>query len=106
MDNGFGCELVSHKGKVFKFDDLHCMVKYTQITESQSTDYKYIAINPLDAKGKLYPTDSAFFVQSEELRSPMAGNIGAFSTLKAAEKYISQDTTAKQLTWQDVLEAF
>jgi copper chaperone NosL len=98
MDNRFGAELVTTKGKVHKFDDLFCLNKYYQMQQSKDADFQYILVNDYLQKGNLIDLRSAHLLTAEALRSPMAGNMAAFSSmekLKAfqAEKQWQTETT-------------
>jgi copper chaperone NosL len=98
MDDRFGAELVTIKGKVHKFDDLFCMNKYYQMQQSKDADYRYILVNDYLQKGTLIDLRSAHLLKTEVLRSPMAGNIAAFSSLEKlkafeAEKQWQAETT-------------
>lgn len=102
MDKKFGTELVSQKGKVFKFDDAACMVKYMQVSNQEDAQFKFIVFNGVDAPGELLGVEEATFVYSGEMRSPMLGNVGAFKDPKKANDYLKSDTTAQMMSWEEV----
>lgn len=77
VDPKFGGELVTDKGKVFKFDALECMVPYLQ--ENKSTPYSHKLGIAYDEPGELKSVDNLVFVFSENYRSPMGGNLAAFN---------------------------
>lgn len=89
-DTRFGAELISKKGKIFKFDAAECMVKY--INKGKISE---------DEVGKLYVIDYTqptvlvdallvTFLISENLSSPMGANLSAFLNRSTAEKYLSE----------------
>lgn len=82
MDDRFGAELVTTKGKVYKFDDLFCLNKYYQMQQAKDADYQHILVNDYLQKGTLIDLRSAHLMKEEALRSPMGGNIAAFSSLE------------------------
>jgi copper chaperone NosL len=103
MDSKYGCELVSKKGKIFKFDDLSCMVKYMKINGETSTDFAHIVVNQFDKPGELIETSTAFFLKSPKYQSPMMGNIASFTRLETVDKAIEKDTLAVEYTWDELL---
>lgn len=103
MDSKYGCELVSKKGKIFKFDDLSCMIKYMKINEETSTDFAHIVVNQFDNPGEFIETSKAFFLKSPKYQSPMMGNIASFTNLEKVDKAIGNDTLAIEYTWDELL---
>ncbi len=85
MDDRFAAELVTTKGKVYKFDDLFCLDKYYRMQGSKEADYRHILVNDYNEQGTLIDLRKAALLKAEALRSPMAGNIAAFSSLETLE---------------------
>lgn len=101
MDNKFGSELISEKGKVYKFDDLSCMVKYMKSAKTIDNNYKFILVNDFQKSGELIDCKSATFMKNESFRSPMRGDVAAFSSRDAAKAF-----GAELLTWESVFALF
>lgn len=98
MDDRFAAELVTNKGKVYKFDDLFCLDKYYRMQGSKESDYGHILVNDYNEQGTLIDLRKAALLKAEDLRSPMGGNIAAFSSLEKlkafqAEKQWQAETT-------------
>lgn len=88
-DPKFGAELVTDKGKIYKFDAMECLVPYM---EENPAEYAFIMGIALDQPGELISVDSLHFVISEQINSPMGGNIGGFLTeFPTGEKLMSWD---------------
>ena len=102
MDNKYGCEVVTQKGKVFKFDDVSCMIKHINISEQTPKDYAHIVVNSYDKTANLLDVNKAFFVVSPNFSSPMMGNTAAFSNEKQASEIIKKDSLAKKYTWNEL----
>jgi copper chaperone NosL len=66
-DKRFGGELVTQKGKVYKFDSLECLNKYMNL---HSDDYKIYVVDSMH-DGNLIEAEKANFEIRSELRSPM-----------------------------------
>jgi len=84
-DKRFGAELISKKGKVYKFDDLHCLLEFKKENTVKSEDTQSIYVVDFEAPHSLVQLDNAFLLQSEALRSPMGSNIAAFVTENALQ---------------------
>lgn len=78
-DARFGGEVVTQKGKVYKFDDPHCLLSFLKSESVKKSDIKTVYVVDYTSH-KLIPASTAFFYKTEQLRSPMNGNIAAFST--------------------------
>lgn len=74
-DPGFGGELVTDKGRIYKFDATECMVDYVYENDIEFSDKLVIAF---DDPKKLHPVDSLSFVIDEKYKSPMGANLAAF----------------------------
>ncbi len=100
-DKRYGAELVSPTGKTYPFDAVECMAAYVQAHAEQAGEMERWVV-PFDAPGTLIPADSAFFLHSPVLRSPMGQNLTAFgpgtSRAAAFESY-----GGEVLTWPQVL---
>lgn len=83
-DNRFGAELVTKKGKVYKFDDLNCMLQFYHSSDIDPNDFAHKLIINYEAPGIFLNADEAFYVKSSEIRSPMASEVAAFETYDKA----------------------
>ena len=99
-DLRFGGELITQKGRVYKFDDAHCIISFYEANASK-TQYSRILFSDFDVPGKLINLKEAVLLKSDALRTPMGGNIAAFSSIANMEKrnelYKGQHTTWEQL---------
>ena len=101
MDNKFGGEVVSTKGKTFKFDDTNCMMNFVNSGELQENDVAHYLITDFASPGILIDAKNALYVRSEAIKSPMAGNIAAFHKENILKSYNST-WKGQQLTWNDL----
>lgn len=85
MDQKFGAELVSSKGKIMKFDSGECMLAYLK-AEDASASAKKLVVNYANP-GELIEADGAFYLHGGSINSPMGGNLAAFKTSSEAEKF-------------------
>ncbi len=78
-DNRFGAEIVTRKGKVYKFDDTHCILDFLKSKDIEPANIKNIYITNYSGTHQLIDVKNVFLLSSPELRSPMGGNIAAFN---------------------------
>ncbi len=107
VDDKFGGELVTKKGKVFKFDDIKCMISFLNSTDGK-VDYSYeLVVDYAHAADEfdLIPSGDAFYLQSPEVKSPMAGNVAAFK-IKAEQQNYQTKWSGSVMSWNEVKEAF
>lgn len=87
MDKQFGCQVVNTKGKHFNFDDLSCLAGFLVTDIISPEDIGGIYVPDYTGSHELIEGARMYFVESERLHSPMAGNIAAFSIKDSAQHY-------------------
>lgn len=102
-DQRFGAEIVTKKGKVYKFDDTHCIVEFLQSKAIAENEISKIYLVDFTTAGKLIDANTAFLLKSDDLKSPMAGNVASFASKESRTK-ISQQYKGYELTWKDLLK--
>lgn len=98
-ESRFAAELITVKGRVYKFDDLQCLLQYGASNKEVTVKNYYVG-NFLEEK-QLIDVTTALFVKHETLRSPMGGNTAAFATQKAAADYASKNQ-AEIIAWKEL----
>lgn len=98
-DGKFGAELVTEKGRVYKFDDMHCMINYHK--ENATAKVKAFYIHDFNQDNILIPAETAFYVKDGEINSPMHGNIIAVSTKEEADK-MANKFNATPISWKEI----
>jgi len=99
-DKRFACELVTEKGRAYKFDDVTCMMSYKNDNKDKMTNAHFYINNYL-LPNDLLLSDKLTFVEGENVSSPMGGNIAAFTNKDSAETY-SVRWNAKIINWQTI----
>ena len=101
VDPKFGGEVVTKKSKVYKFDDLVCMVRFLQSgTLNEEEIAKKVIIN-YENKDEFLDVSKTVFWTSPELRSPMGSNTAAFSSRQAADK-VKAGKEGQVFTWDEL----
>lgn len=97
-DLRFAAELITDKNRIYKFDDVVCMMEYIS---SDKKVYSHILISDYDVPNELCKTTSVYFVKSASLKSPMGGNIAAFKNEKQASIYANKWNTVIE-RWESI----
>lgn len=101
MDNKFGAEMVTQKGKVYKFDDLNCLMSFYNSGSVPSTEVKHVVVVDFSNPAKLIDARKALYVQSESIKSPMASSVAAFGASANLEK-LNEAWKGTVLTWEEL----
>lgn len=103
MDHRYGTEIVTEKGKVFKFDSVECLVEFLQ--ENESEEFPLILLTPFDKPGKLVDARESRVLHSPNLPSPMGMYLTAFETEATALSF-KDSHGGKVYCWKGLLERF
>lgn len=102
MDNKYGTELISTKGKVFFFDDLTCLLEYKKANTGTEIKEGSIYISDFTGSGKLLSPESAAFAKGGNLRGPMGGDIAAFASKADRDAFI-KDNKSMAVEWKTIV---
>jgi copper chaperone NosL len=101
MDHKFGSEVVTAKGKIFKFDDVTCLNSFLKSEEVPSDQVSEIVIVDFAKPGVFIDARNAYYVTNEEIKSPMGSNTAAFASPEAVKAINPKwDTSVRR--WEDV----
>ncbi|MFA7273952.1 MAG: nitrous oxide reductase accessory protein NosL [Crocinitomicaceae bacterium] len=98
-DGRFGGEVITVKGRIYKFDDLFCLLNY--IRENKRVKFAGYFINDYAKNNQLIDAQKASFVVSKALKSPMGGNTAAFESAKTADEFAMKAKTSV-LKWGEL----
>lgn len=82
MDNKFGTEIVTKKGKIMIFDSDECMRDYIKSAKPEAAQF---LVTDFTRPGSLIDGKTATFLHSPNMRSPMGGNLAAYGNKADAE---------------------
>ncbi len=97
-DGKFGAEVITQKGRVYKFDDMQCLLAYTQ---ESKPEIKSVYVHDYLKDNQLIDATQAYYIHHNSLKSPMAGNIAAFADQSEAEAY-AKKLQVKVMTWNEI----
>lgn len=105
VDELFGSEIVTKKGRVYKFDDVSCMASFIQEETVKKEDIKDIYFIDYSNPKEFVINNQAHLIYSEEILSPMASGVAVFSKSDDAEKY-SREFNAQKISWDNYLDEY
>jgi copper chaperone NosL len=100
VDKVHAAEIVTKKGKVYKFDATECMVNF--IKEFDKSEIKLYLSNNYNEPEALIDATKATFIISENIPSPMGAFLSAFKTKEDAIKTQS-NKGGKLYSWEALL---
>ena len=103
-DTRFGGELITKKGKMYKFDDLICLARFLNQGGEPADNISKTYTVLFDRPNEFSETQNALLVTDPELRSPMGSQTAGFASAAAAEKYISGKKNCISSSWQQFLD--
>ncbi|TWO32222.1 hypothetical protein E1J38_010385 [Seonamhaeicola sediminis] len=103
VDKIHAAEVVTKKGKVYKFDATECMINFMDEFDT-STIKLYLSNNYLEPEALIDATESTFLI-SENIPSPMGAFLSAFKTKAEAETKQSEKG-GTLYSWEELLAHF
>lgn len=100
-DGKHGAEIITQKGRAYKFDDIACMANYCK--EHSEMQIKAYYVHDFTKDNELIRAEKAFFISGGTVKSPMHGNMAAFSN-KSQAKAFEAELKAKEIEWTTIIE--
>lgn len=98
-DKRFPAELITKKGRVYKFDDLHCLQRFH--ASFNDVEVKTFLAACYGNSNQLFDATTGWFVIHESVKSPMQGNIAAFANEPEARQF-AEKLNAKTINWTEL----
>ena len=105
VDKKFGAELVSKKGKIFKFDDINCMLNFYNSGVIKPEEFENRLVVDFSQPATLIDATNAFYLKSPGIKSPMASQVAAFQQKENMEDQQKQ-LTGIYLVWGELITQF
>lgn len=99
VDNRYASELVTPKGKPYKFDDISCMKLF--INEQKIDAKSQFFISNFLKPGETIAAEYAIYLKHDVFQSPMNGDYAAF-TSKAEANDLEDSLQVTSLSWKDI----
>jgi copper chaperone NosL len=103
IDKKAGGEIVTAKGKIFRFDDTRCIVEYLQSGAIKKDIEAKVYLVDYSGDGSFIPSEKAYLLKSEALHTPMGGNVVAFRDDASRQKVIDK-IQGTPVTWAELIK--
>ena len=101
MDARFGAEIVTGKGKVFKFDDILCLKQYLEEKNIEDEHLMIFVEKYNEQQNDVTDATQAVYIKHESFASPMNGDYAAFAGIDDAQS-LSDSLHADILEWRNL----
>lgn len=95
----FGGEWITTKGRLYKFDDIHCLKEYLKMKDKAEQGEIWLPSYLPPPTFNL--ARDAWILESENIRGPMGGHYAAFTT-EADLQTVREKLGGKVLRWSDI----
>ncbi len=102
-DARFSAQIVLKTGKNFKFDAIECMVWFVQEGRVDTAKIHQVLVADFSSPGRMIDGHTAWYLHSDQVKSPMSGNLAAFPSREVALQF-QQKLGGRLLRWQDLLK--
>ena len=103
VDKQHASEIVTSKGKAFKFDAAECMINHLATIDATTVGLFLIA--DFNMPGELIDAKNATLIISENIPSPMGGFLSGVATKEEAEA-LQKEKQGKLYSWNELLTHF
>lgn len=103
VDKQHAAEIVTQKGKAYKFDATECMINFLE--EFDSSTVKLFLSNDYSKPEILIDATKATFLISEQIPSPMGAYLSAFKDNQVAMN-IQNEKGGTLYSWEELLNHF
>ncbi len=101
VDPRYAAEMITAKGRVYKFDDVLCMKQYADYYTDQSNNASFFVAIYDGGKEQFINASKAVYLRNDFFKSPMNGNYAAFADENAA-KHLEDSLGAAPVTWVSI----
>jgi copper chaperone NosL len=104
-DPHFGAEIITTKGKVYKFDDMHCLNSFLKENNISKADIKNMyAVNFCGNHDLIKADEKLLLFKCDALQSPMGGNIAAFNNSDSLAVLMKKYKKGIPLNWDELIK--
>lgn len=100
-DSRYGSELVTDKGKVYKFDSIECLAMYITEDSRKDASWSMVLVTDFLKPEQFLEAQEAWYLKSESLPSPMGMGLTAFATENDVREHQS-NYPGEVLHWEEI----
>lgn len=98
-DKNFGAEIMTKKGKAYKFDDTHCLIAFMKEGTVAEKDIEGTYLVNFAEPHNFVEVSEALLFKSQDLHSPMGGNVASFDDKDKLDE-IALEMKGEIITWE------
>lgn len=99
MSPQFGAEIITKKGKVYKFDDMHCLISALKKGSIKQEEIAQNLVINYQKENDFLNAETATYVVSDQIHSPMNSNAAALGNEQAASE-LHKTVKGQVMNWQ------
>lgn len=99
VETKFAAQIVTKKGKAFKYDATECLLNDIEVKKENSL--AYILVTDYNKPKELINAKEASYLISKEIKSPMGAYLSAYKTIEEAKQ-----NGTKLFDWQSLKKHF
>ncbi len=103
-DSRFGSEVLTKKGKIYKFDSIECMIRFLEEGKVKEDNLQFTLTTDYTVPGTLMDAGKANYLISSSIQSPMGGHIAAFAQVSTRDS-VATTKPGKSLDWNAAKKA-
>ena len=96
----FACEIITDKGKCFKFDDLSCLFHHINEKKLSDSIVTKIYVADYEHQDSLIDIKTANLVLGQDIKSPMNGGVAAFKSKNHARTFATKTRSILLDSWE------
>lgn len=104
VDPKFGSQIITNKGKLYKFDDIGCMIRLLKSGTFDSNTIRTMVVADYNNPNAFISVNQCTFVFGDGIKSPMNFNLAAYTNELNANKY-AENSNAKLFDWNAVYQS-
>ena len=104
VDKAHSAQMVTKKGKQYKFDAIECMANYVN-QNPEVAEKAILLVADYKNPGTLTDAPKSYYLISRKIKSPMGANLSAVKSIEDANKLISE-FGGEIYTWDSLLNYF
>jgi copper chaperone NosL len=105
VDEKFGSEIVTDKGKIYKFDAIECMINHSNKESLFDNDGYTFWVSDSNIPGELINARYSYFLRSKAIPSPMGMYLSGYNNQRSA--LIKQNDIGGEIySWKELIKSF
>ena len=90
VENRWAAEIVTEKGKAYKYDAIECMMNYMNRNDIESDGLALLLVDDYSQPAVLIDATKATYIKSEAIPSPMGAFLSAFKNADDADATVKE----------------